>query len=59
MLALFRKEELASVITLTPNSMMPFSLGDPPQEAAAPPSVHVRELWPLLPHSEHVRDILS
>ena len=44
-------------MTLTPNSMMPFSLGEPPPAPVAEPSLHVRELWPLLPHCEHVRDI--
>ena len=34
--------------------MMPFSFGGAPPFTAA--SVHVRELWPLLPHWEHVRD---
>jgi hypothetical protein len=47
MLALFLNE-LPSV-TRTPNSMIAFS----PLLA----SVHVRELWPLFPHCEHVRDI--
>lgn len=47
MLALFLNE-LPSV-TRTPNSMIAFS---PPLV-----SVHVRELWPLFPHCEHVRDI--
>lgn len=56
MLALFLKEEIPSV-TRTPNSMKPVSRGEEPPETAAPPSVHVRELWPLLPHCEHVRDI--
>lgn len=59
MLALFLKELLMVVLVVvvlrwlfppvsrTPKIMMLFS---------SPPSLHVLELWPLLPHCEHVRD---
>lgn len=58
MLALFLKELLMLVVVVlgwlfppvrrTPKIMMLFS--------SPPPSLHVLELWPLLPHCEHVRD---
>lgn len=57
MLALFLKGLLMVVVEVlgwlfppvsrTPKIMMLFS---------SPPSLHVLELWPLLPHCEHVRD---
>ena len=53
-LTLFLKEDGEASVTRTPKSMIPFS---PPAAAGGVSVGHVRELWPLFPHCEQLRDI--
>lgn len=59
-LRLFLKQDDEASVTRTPKSMMAFS--PPPLPPLLSPVVvisvgHVRELWPLFPHCEQLRDM--
>lgn len=62
-LTLFLKVDDEASVTRTPNSMIAFSPPPPPQPSLLLSTVvvisvgQVRELWPLFPHCEQLRDI--